>query len=145
MVVEPRGAVVPAVRLAWRLQVLTGAAAVPVVPLPLIDRVAEPLVGVGQLRHPRPHEDGRATSSAHEELVEVDLAVRVSSRVARVVLQFAVAAHNFAHGWVLKAVAVPFSYVVVVLGDLGPCGLGHRSSALRGTITVFLGPLIGER
>ena len=121
MVVERRGTVVPAVRLTWRLQMSAGAAAVPVVPSPLIDGVAVALVGeVGQIRHPSPHEDGRARTTARVELNELDRSVRIGGRVGRVGLHPAVAAHHPALVWVLHAPAPPFVEGAVVLCDLGP-------------------------
>ena len=61
VVVRGTGTVVPTVRLTWILQVLASAAAVLVVPVPLIDRVAKALVrDVGQRGHPSPQEEGRA-------------------------------------------------------------------------------------
>ena len=47
VVVHRTGTVVPAVRLTWRLQVPTGAAAVLLVPFPLVDGVAVATGGVG--------------------------------------------------------------------------------------------------
>ena len=121
MVIERRGTVVPAVRLTWRLQVPAGAAAVPVVPPPLVDGVPVAFVGeVGQILHPRPHEDGRAETAARVELNELDLAVRIRGRVSRVGLHPAVAAHHSALVWVLHAPAPPSPEVWAEPCDGGP-------------------------
>ena len=111
MVVVPT--VVPAVRLTWRLQMLAGAAAVPVVPFPRIDGVAVGLAGVGHTVHLSPHEDRRAGV----ELDEVDLAVRISGPVGRVGLHPAVAARHLAVVWVLHAPDPPFVEGAVELCD----------------------------
>lgn len=113
VVVRGIGTVVPAVRLTWRLQVPAGAAAVLVVPFPLVDGVAVGLVGVGHIAHLSPHEDGRAGV----ELDEVDLAVRMSGPVGRVGLHPAVAARHLAVVWVLHAPDPPFVEGVVELCD----------------------------
>ena len=120
VVVRGTGTVVPAVRLTWRLQVPAGAAAVLVVPFPLVDGVAVALVGVGHIFHLSPQEDGRAASTALVELHEVDLAVRKSGRVGRVGLHPAVAAHHFALVWVLHAPTIPSPEVWAELCDGGP-------------------------
>ena len=144
MVVERRWTVVPAVRLTWRLQVLAGAAAIPVVPFPLVDGVAVAMIRVvGQIVHVSPHEDGRATSTAREELNEMDVAVRISGPVARVGLHPAVAAYHLALLWVLYAPTPPSVERVIVLCDHRPCRLWRRSAALRVTTTRVC-PLFGE-
>jgi len=120
VVVRGIGTVVPAVRLTWRLQVPAGAAAVPVVPFPLVDGVAVASVGVGHLSHVGPQEDGRAHSTAEVELNEVDLSVGISGWVGTVGLHPAVAASNFAQVGVLHAPIPPSKEVLVVLCDFRP-------------------------
>ena len=116
MVVVPRGAAAPAVRLTWRLQMPAGAAAVPVVPFLLVDGVAVGLVRVGHIGHLSPHEDGRAGV----ELDEVDLAVRIRGLVGRVGLHPAVASHHSALSWVLHAPVPPSVEALVVFCDSLP-------------------------
>ena len=83
---------------------LAGAAAVPIVPFPLVDGVSVGLVGVRQIEHLSPHEDGRVGV----ELDEVDLAVRISGPVGWICLHPAVAADNFALAWVVHAPGPPY-------------------------------------
>ena len=88
---------------------LAGAAALLVVPFPLVDGVAVIPARVGHIVHLRPHEDA---------IVGVDLTVRISGRVGRVGLHhLAVALHHFALVWVLHAPEPSFKEQVVVLCD----------------------------
>ena len=139
VVVEPRGTVVPAVRLTWRLQVFACTTAVSVVPFSLVDGVAVALVAVGHLCHRSPEKDGRAWS----KLNELDLAVRIASRVGRVGLHPAVAARHSALVWVLHAPIPPLVEELVVVCDGLPCGFGRRYPAIR-VIATRVGPLVGE-
>ena len=115
VVVRWIGTVVPAVRLTWRLQVPASAAAVLLVPFPLIDGVTVYTVGVGHLRHVSPQEDGRGRSTAEVELNQVGLAVRISGRVDSVGRHPAVAAHHSALVWDPHAPTIPFPEEIVVL------------------------------
>ena len=107
VVVEPSRAVVPARSLTRRLQVFASAAAVPVVPAPLIDGVAEFTFRKRQLFHLGPNKEGRAPirrrAADIEELQELYFAKGFSGRVVWVELQFARATFNLAAIWVMLA------------------------------------------
>ena len=83
-----RVAVVPAVRLPWKLEVPAGRAALLAIPSSLVDCEGVALVRIWKLVHPTPDVD-RASCRELPKMVE---AVGIRGRVPRVILHFAVGA-----------------------------------------------------
>ena len=144
VVVHPSWAVVPAVSLTYRLQVFAGAAAVALVPAPLIDGIAKALIReVGKLGHVGPEEERWRRAPGCAKLDEADIAIWIGGRVGWVSLHLAVAASDFATLRVKHAPRPPFEESMVVLWNLLPSRLDNWGPALRVSST-WVSPLVGE-
>ena len=105
-------AVVPTMGLARGLKDLAGAAAVFAIPSLLMDLESILLACVGQVLHPAP--DVHRTRGG--ELPEVNVAIRVSGRIVRVVLKFAVGATRVAVS-VMFAPRIGIAEILIVHRD----------------------------